>query len=76
MKLCGWKHGFCCLAKITQNRSPTTESEREVLYRAGLGYKEIQFEDVYISQEEFQDVILEQYPRLRNGGGFRFLKGG
>ena len=75
VKLCAWKHNFCCLARRDQQRSPTTESEREELYRAGLGFKDIVFNDIYINKEEFHESILENFPRLRYGGGFRFLKG-
>ena len=75
VKLCAWKHNFCCLARRDQQRSPTTESEREELYRAGLGFKDIVFYDIYINKEEFHESILENIPRLCYGGGFRFLKG-
>ena len=75
IKLCSWKHKFCCLAYKDQKRSPTTDIERESLFRAGLGFKEIEFEDAYAMQKEFQEIILENFPRLRAGGGFRFLKG-
>lgn len=74
-KVCVWKHKFCCLAFKDQYRSPTTEASKEELYRAGLGDKEITFDDLSMSQKEFHELILEHFPRLRDGGGFRFLKG-
>ena len=48
---------------------------KRIKTRAGLGEKEIAFEDAIISQEDFHEIILEHYPRLREGAGFRFLKG-
>lgn len=75
LKLCSWKHKFCCLASRDDTRSPTTDAGREQLARAGLGFKEIEFEDLYATQQEFHDIILENFPRLEDGGGFRFLKG-
>ena len=70
-----WRHKFFCLAYTDQDKCPTYEADKDELYQAGLGEKEIVFEDVNISQEEFHDVILEHFPRLREGGGFRLLKG-
>lgn len=70
-----WRHKFFCLAFKDQERIPTTEGEKEELYRAGLGEKEITFEDVEMGREEFHESILDAFPRLKEGGGFRFLKG-
>ena len=72
---CAWRHKFYCLAYTDQDKSPTCEADKDELYRAGLGEKEISFEDSNISQESFHDIILHHYPRLQEGGGFRFLKG-
>lgn len=70
-----WRHKFVCLAYRDQERIPTTDCDKEELYQAGLGEKEIIFENLEISQSEFRDIILENFPRLEAGGGFRFLKG-
>ena len=75
LKKCAWRHKFFCLAYTVQDKSPTYEADKDELYQAGLGEKEILFEDVNISQEEFHEVIFDHFPRLRDGGGFRFLKG-
>ena len=75
LKKCAWQHKFYCLAYTDQDKSPTCEALKDELFRAGLGEKEISFEDSNISQEEFHDIILNHYPRLQEGGGFRFLKG-
>ena len=64
-----------CLAYTGQERIPTTEFDKEKLYQAGLGEKEVVFDDLDLSEEDFKEVILQAFPRLRAGGGFRFLKG-
>ena len=70
-----WRHKFFCLAYKDQTRSPTTEADKEELFRAGLGEKELTFNDVNMNQQDFHHLILEAFPRLKKAGGFRFLKG-
>lgn len=70
-----WRHKFVCLSSPDQEKIPCTDFEKEELFEAGLGEKEICFENVDISQEEFKEIILQTFPRLEGGGGFRFLKG-
>ena len=60
---CVWKHKFVCLAFHDQSRIPTTDCEKDTLLEAGLGEKEIEFDDLDID-----------YPRLSEGGGFQFNK--
>ena len=70
-----WKHKFVCLAYRDQIKIPTTDFEKDELYQARLGEKEIVFESLDINQADFRSIILETYLRLVAGGGFRFLKG-
>ena len=70
-----WRHNFFCLAIAEQQKCPSSEIEKEDLFRAGLGEKEICFDDMHISQENFHDKVISHFPRLKDGGGFRFLKG-
>ena len=67
-----WRHKFVCLAYTDQERIPTSDFDKEELFQAGLGKKEICFNDIEISQEEFKDVILLAFTRLKRGGGFAF----
>ena len=39
---------FFCLAYTDQEKSPTSEASQDELFRAGLGQKEILFEDANI----------------------------
>ena len=63
-----------CLAGIDQQKCPSGEAEKEDLFRAGLGEKEVCFDNTTILQEKFHGMILTHFPGLRDGGGFRFLK--
>ena len=71
---CVWKHKFVCLAFHDQSRIPTTDCEKDTLLEAGLGEKEIEFDDLNIDAEEFRDLLISHYPRLSEGGGFQFHK--
>ena len=66
-----WRHKFVCLAYRDQERIPTVDADKEEHYRAGLGEKEIAFETLDLSQVEFRNLLLEHYPRLKEGGGFQ-----
>ena len=41
---------------------------------AGLGKKEIKFCDLNIEAEEFRELLYKEFPSLKKGGGFQFLK--
>ena len=69
-----WKHVFVCLAYCHQTRVPTTDVEKDDLLKAGLGEKEICFNDLEIGAEEFRQVMHEHYPSLQNSGDFEFFK--
>ena len=73
-KQVAWRHKFVCLAYRDQERIPTVDAEKEELYQAGLGENEIAFESLAISQEEFRALVLDHFPRLKDGGGFQLLK--
>ena len=62
----GWKHTFICLAYRDQGRIPTTDIDKDELYEAGLGMKEIEFDSVDMSAEELRKGIFE--------GGYMFFK--
>ena len=69
-----WKHKFVCLAYHDQIRIPTTDTEKDDLLQAGLGEKEIEFDDLELNAEEFRDLLYSQFPSLKEGGGFQFFK--
>ena len=71
---CSWKHKFVCPAYHDQTRIPTTDTEKDDLLQAGLGEKEIVFDDIEISAEDFRDIMYDKYPSLREGGGYNFFK--
>ena len=63
-----------CLARTGQNRIPLSESEKDKLFSAGLGEKELEFPKLDTTADEFRDILYEGFPRLRDGGGYQFLK--
>ena len=68
-----WKHKFYCLAYTSQN-VPVKEAEKDELFSAGLGEKEIEFKNLHATAQEFRDTLYEAFPRLKDGGGYQFLK--
>ena len=62
------------LAYVGQARIPTSESEKDDLFDAGLGEKDVEFEQLDISADEFKEVIFSVFPKLRAAGGFQLCK--
>ena len=71
---CAWKHRFVCLAYCDQCKIPTSDVEKDDLLRASLGEKEVSFESLELSADEFKKVLFEAYPQLEAAGGFQFFK--
>ncbi len=53
---------------MTNDLSNTNQLE------AGLGEKRITIPDIDISADEFRDILMEQFPKLKDEGGFIFAK--
>ena len=62
-----------CLALCEQDTVPTTDKEKDVLLEAGLGEKLV-IENVECSSEECREALYQEFPKLRDGGGFQFFK--
>jgi len=60
-----WKHKFMCLAYRDQVKIPTTHAEKDELFEAGLGEKEVVFDSVDVGPEEFREVLYQAFPQLR-----------
>lgn len=73
-KRAAWKHEFVCLAYCQQKKVPTTECERDELFEAKLGKKEIEFSTLEMDANAFREVLYEAYPKLRDGGGFQLCR--
>ena len=63
-----------CLVYCGQSRLPTSETDRNDLFEAGLGEKEIEFDDLNCSSSQFREEIYTAFPPLREAGGYQFLK--
>ena len=73
-KKCVWKHKFYCLGRVDCNTIPRKEYDKDELFSAGLGEKDIHFDDLDASAVEFRAMILETYPKLKGAGGYQFMK--
>ena len=73
-KKAAWKHNFFCLAYVGQDRLPTSEAEKDELFEARLGLKEIEFEHLDLTAEQFKEVLFESFPQLRAAGGYQLCK--
>lgn len=69
-----WKHTFVCLAFCQQKRIPTTEVERDELFEAGLGCKDVEFPTLDLDVHQFRDLLYGVYSKLRDGGGFQLCR--
>ena len=69
-----WTHKFFCLAETEESRVPSTNIQRNELVLAGLGERRVTVPDVNCSPQEFQEILLTEFPKLRMGGGFELLK--
>ena len=69
-----YTHRFVCLSNYNQETIPRTDKEKDTLLEAGLGEKKITIPDIDITSEDFRDFILEEFPKLKDGGGFMFAK--
>ena len=69
-----WKHRFVCLAYYGQSKVPTTGWEKDELYEAGLGEREIEFSQINVTASEFRDILLKQFPKLEDGGGYQLCR--
>ena len=69
--------GQCDLFALTlqmPTSAPCTPSAKEKLLTAGLGEQKTTIPDVSCTKSEFNDAILELFPRLRESGGYELLK--
>ena len=69
-----WTVRFVCLDSTDATSAPCTPSAKEKLLTAGLGEQKTMIPDVSCTKSEFNDAILELFPRLRESGGYELLK--
>ena len=62
-----YTHRFVCLSKCNQDAIPTTDKEKDALLEAGLGEKKIVIPDIDMNGEEFRDILLEEFSKLKDG---------
>ena len=69
-----WTQKFVCLACTDDKRVPTKSAYRDILVSAGLGEKKVQVPDVDCTTEQFYDVLMEAFPKLKDSGGFELMR--
>ena len=67
-----WTHNFVCLSNINTS-SPPDLQERASLQIAGLGEKRVSF-SVYADAHDVYHELMNQFPKLSEGGGFELLR--
>ena len=65
---------FALTLQMHATSAPCTPSAKEKLLTAGLGEQKTTIPDVSCTKSEFNDAILELFPRLRESGGYELLK--
>ena len=68
-----WTHDLGVLSEMNTEVTPNKE-ELEKLRQAGLGQRKIVFPNKNAGFKAFSKVLMEKYPKLRDGGGFQLLR--
>ncbi|KAK1175612.1 hypothetical protein AOXY_G286 [Acipenser oxyrinchus oxyrinchus] len=66
-------HKFCCLSGKDDSVIPTRKGKDNLLL-AGLGEKKITFQNKDCSPEEFTAELMENFPKLRDGGSYELIR--
>ncbi len=69
-----WTNKFVCLSGNNVSKAPTTNTSKMLLLSAGLGEKKIVIKDIDCTPNQFQEELTKHFPKLRDGGGFEFLR--
>ena len=69
-----WTVRFVCLDSTEACTAPCTPSAKEQLLTAGLGEKEITVPEITCTKDEFNDLILGSFPRLKACGGYELMR--
>ena len=72
-KLVTWTQKFVCLA-LTETVKVPNAVYKCLLEAAGLGEKKIVIPDAYCTATELNEELMRAFPKLRDSGGFEFLR--
>lgn len=59
---------------MRQDSFPTIDPDKEDLFQAGLGKREVEFVLLDMTQEKLKELIFASFPRLTKCGVFHLLK--
>lgn len=69
-----WTLKAFCLSSCQHRRVPVDAKFKEKLVEAGLGEKKIVVPDIDCSGGEFKELLMFNYPKLKDGGGYELLR--
>eukprot|EP00731_Ephydatia_muelleri_P026419 Em0018g519a len=69
-----WTTRFVCLSLTTDDKVPCNAAMKETLLEAGLGEKILCIPNISCSKEEFNKIVLDTFPKLKQAGGYEFLR--
>ena len=70
-KATSWTHKFFCLSETNDEAIPAKKNH---LILAGLGEKSLTIPNIDCSANDFLEFIMDEFPKLREGGGIEFLQ--
>ncbi len=73
-RVVSWSHKFVCLDQRGQDTIPTTDTEKDALFEAGLGEKSITVPNIDCDYVVFRRLLVEHFPKLEDSGKFLFAK--
>ena len=69
-----WSMKLVCLCRQDDDQVPSSASAKEALLQAGLGERSVVLPDIFCTKEEFMQTMIATYPKLKDCGGFEFLR--
>ena len=69
-----WSMKLVCLCRQDDDQVPSSASAKEALLQAGLGERSVVLPDIFCTKEEFMQAMIATYPKLKDCGGFEFLR--
>ena len=68
------KKVISCIQSRDDDQVPSSASAKEALLQAGLGERSVVLPDILCTKEEFMQTMIATYPKLKDCGGFEFVR--
>ena len=73
-KSVAWTHKFVCLSSTSIETTLKTAAAKILHENVGLGEKKLTISNIDFRSSDFHAELIEAFPKLKDGGGFEFLK--